>query len=131
MTEPVEPGVDPQPRKRFAAKPLLLWGIGITVSVGFLTLISSLIWPGQAVYLAPVFCEQPGHDAVVVSDTYSTGDGRSTNFTLYCVGERGQTTDKGWLQPFLLMWAAYLVVVTVVVSVVLIAAKGRSVSEEL
>lgn len=47
------------------------------------------------------------------------GDGTSTNFALYCVcvvlrRDRGQTVDAGWLRPFLLLWAAYLVVVSVV-----------------
>jgi hypothetical protein len=31
-------------------------------------------------------------------------------------GDRGQTVDEGWLRPFLLIWAAYLVVVAVVFS---------------
>ncbi|MCQ4118609.1 hypothetical protein [Rhodococcus tibetensis] len=131
MTEPVELGVDSQPRTHSAVTRALIWGICITISVVFLTLISSVIWPGQVVYLAPLLCEQPEYEGIVVSDTYATGDGRSTNFTLYCVGDRGQTTDNGWLQPFLLMWAAYLTVVTIVTLFVLIWRKGRSVSEEL
>ena len=51
------------------------------------------------------------------------GDGISTNFALYCVGDRGQTVDEGWLRPFLLIWAAYLVVVAVVFSAGRVARK--------
>lgn len=82
-----------------------------------------MIWLGQAVYLAPLLCEEPTSEGIVVSDTYATGDGTSTNFTLHCVGDRGQTIDAGWLRPFLLIWSVYLLVVAIVVVVALISRK--------
>ncbi|WP_225858151.1 hypothetical protein [Rhodococcus wratislaviensis] len=118
MTGPVELGVEPAPRRRRGVMPAWWWVIGAVAAVGMFAMIASVIWPGQAVYLAPVFCAQPTDEAIVVSDTYTDGDGTSTNFALYCVGDRGQTIDEGWLRPFLLLWAAYLVVVAVVFSVV-------------
>ncbi|MBC2641962.1 hypothetical protein H5400_24415 [Rhodococcus wratislaviensis] len=106
------------------------WVIGVVAAAGMFTLILSVIWPGQAVYLAPVFCEPPVSEAMVVSDTYATGDGTSTDFALYCVGERGQTLDEGWLRPFLLLWAVYLAVVAIVFVVARISSWQRAVPED-
>ena len=98
--------------------PLLL-SVAVIVVVGiFAALLSSVIWPGQVAHLAPIFCEAPTSSAMVVSDTFSDGDGTSTNFTLYCVGPRGQTVDAGWLLPLLVLWGVYSLVLAIVVGVV-------------
>nr|WP_246044859.1 hypothetical protein [Rhodococcus oryzae] len=102
----------------------------IVFGAGFLTLISSVIWPGQALYLAPLFCEQPTGEAVVVSDTYASGDGTSTDFTLYCVGDRGQTIDAGWLRPFLLLWGCYAAALATVVVVVAVFSRKTATPEQ-
>ncbi|TJZ80466.1 hypothetical protein FCG67_05195 [Rhodococcus oryzae] len=93
-------------------------------------MISSVIWPGQALYLAPLFCEQPTGEAVVVSDTYASGDGTSTDFTLYCVGDRGQTIDAGWLRPFLLLWGCYAAALATVVVVVAVFSRKTATPEQ-
>ena len=73
---------------------------------GMFTLISTTIWPGQMKLTESVFCDEARPEAIVVSDTYSTGDGETTtNFTLYCMGERGDVVDIGWARPFLLVLA--------------------------
>ncbi len=67
-------------------------------------LITIGIWPGQLKLLAPVFCSAEQPDAFVVADTYSPRPGETvTNFSLYCMGERGDSTDQGFLFPFLLI----------------------------
>ncbi len=86
--------MEPAPRRRRRVMPALWWVIGVVAAVGMFTLVASVIWPGQAVYLAPVFCEQPMDEGMVVSDTYSDGDGTSTNFALYCVGDRGKRSTR-------------------------------------
>jgi hypothetical protein len=66
--------------------------------------ITIAIWPGQLKLLAPVFCSDEQSDAFVVADTYSPRPGETvTNFSLYCMGERGDSTDQGFLFPFLLI----------------------------
>ena len=62
------------------------------------------IWPGEAKLTAPLLCPDDQPDAFVVSDTYSVQPGETTtNFTLYCMGERGQHTEVGFFLPFLLL----------------------------
>jgi hypothetical protein len=86
--------------------------LGFVFTVSMVSILSSVIWPGQAELLGPIFCDDARPDAFVVSDTYSSGTGEtSTNFTLYCVGSRGDHRDVGWLWPFVgicLMNAAVL-----------------------
>ncbi len=73
----------------------------------FVGLISSClitigIWPGEIKLLAPIFCTDAQPDAFVVADTYNPRPGETvTNFTLYCMGPRGDATDKGFAMPFL------------------------------
>lgn len=64
-------------------------------------IISIAIWPGEAKLLAPVFCTDARPDAVVVYDTYSPRPGETvTDFSLYCMGPRGDVTNHGWGKVF-------------------------------
>ncbi len=83
--------------------------IALVIVFAFVGIISSClitigIWPGQLKLLAPVFCTDTQPDAFVVSDTYSPRPGETvTDFSLHCMGERGDATDHGFLRPFLLI----------------------------
>ncbi|MDI9899734.1 hypothetical protein QM716_07675 [Rhodococcus sp. IEGM 1409] len=105
--------------------PLVISVVVIVVVGIFAALLSSVIWPGQVAQLAPIFCDDPTPSAMVVSDTFADDDGTSTNFTLYCVGPRGQTVDAGWLLPFVVLWGVYSLVLAVVVAVIVLADAGR------
>ncbi|MDZ7912257.1 MAG: hypothetical protein U5O16_10560 [Rhodococcus sp. (in: high G+C Gram-positive bacteria)] len=105
--------------------PLVISVVMIVVVGIFAALLSSVIWPGQVAQLAPIFCDDPTSSAMVVSDTFTDGDGTSTNFTLYCVGPRGQTVDAGWLLPFVVLWGVYSLVLAIVVGVIGMAEVGR------
>jgi hypothetical protein len=60
------------------------------------------IWPGELKLFAPIFCTDAQPDPFVVSDTTSPRPGETnTNFTLFCMGPRGDATDVGLLRPFL------------------------------
>ena len=70
------------------------------------------IWPGEAKLTAPLLCPDDQPDAFVVADTYQVQPGEtSTNFTLYCMGERGDVTDVGFAVPFALLTAFHLVLI--------------------
>ncbi|MFG1793512.1 hypothetical protein [Nocardia sp. NPDC049149] len=69
------------------------------------------IWPGEAKLTAPLFCSEPYTEPIVVSDTYHDSEGQSTNYSMYCVGERGQYREVGFLRPWLALWALHTALV--------------------
>ncbi|MFD3745659.1 hypothetical protein [Nocardia sp. NPDC058633] len=85
-----------------------------------------VVWPGEAKLTAPLFCSPPATEPVVVSDTFHDSEGTSTNYTLYCVGDRGELTDEGFALPMLALFAAHALILTaLVVLAVLIGRVGR------
>jgi hypothetical protein len=92
--------------------------MGIVLSVGVLLFCSAMItillavaiWPGEAKLTAPFLCSEDQPDPFVVVDTYSNEPGETSyNFTLYCVGERGDFTDAGFGGPFFILWGLHTV----------------------
>lgn len=78
----------------------------IVVAVFFGMLLSCAvtlgIWPGEVKLLAPVFCDAAHPDAVVVVDSYTVRPGETGyQYSLYCVGQRGNFDEIGWMRPFL------------------------------
>ncbi|WP_067690028.1 hypothetical protein [Nocardia jejuensis] len=95
---------------------LLLTAASAGVSVGLFSIVVPVaIWPGEAKLTAPLFCSPPYTEPMVVSDTFHDSEGTSTNYTLYCVSDRGAVTDEGFVLPFLVLLAAHIVIVTVLV----------------
>lgn len=93
-------------------------------------LITIGIWPGELKLLAPVICSDEQPDAFVVADSYSPQPGETvTNFSLYCMGERGDATDHGFAKPFLMISVVNGVVivalVTLFVVLVGVGTRGR------
>jgi hypothetical protein len=85
--------------------PIVNWIVVLLASLFaglMLTVIISIaIWPGEAKLLAPIFCTDARPDAVVVYDTYNPRPGETvTDFSLYCMGPRGDVTDHGWGKVF-------------------------------
>ncbi|WP_227982289.1 hypothetical protein [Nocardia spumae] len=113
------------------ARPLtsaLATGVGAGTLVSFVSPLA--IWPGEARLTAPLFCSPAHPDPMVVSDTFHDSDGTSVNYTLYCVSARGALTDEGFVLPFLVMFAAHIVVITTVVYLSLLWARRRSAPAE-
>lgn len=76
----------------------------VFVGVMLTCIVSIAIWPGEAKLLGPMLCTDARPDAVVVYDTYSVRPGETvTNFSLYCMGPRGDVTDHGWGKVFILL----------------------------
>jgi hypothetical protein len=83
-------------------------------SVMLTIILAVAVWPGEAKLAAHVLCPADQPDAYVVADSYSSQPGETTtNYTLYCLGERGRFTDVGYLKPFLLLWGLHTVVLFV------------------
>ena len=98
-----------------------LWGLGVLVLFGFTmipTILLTVIWPGEAKLTAPLFCSDARPEAFVVTDTYSDGTGETaTNFTMYCVGPRGDADDIGWAKPFLVLSVVHTLLLLAVIGV--------------
>ncbi|WP_280435261.1 hypothetical protein [Nocardia carnea] len=98
---------------------------GILSATAIFSIVLSVIWPGEIELIAPLFCADPYNDPMVVSDTYHDSEGTSTNFTLYCVGDRGQFTNEGFFLPWLVLVAAHTGIVVVPALLIGIANRGR------
>jgi hypothetical protein len=89
--------------------------------------VSIGIWPGEAKLLEPLLCTDARPDAIVVYDTYSPQPGETvTNFSLYCMGPRGDVTDHGWAKVFLLLSAFHTLIFLIGFAVASIGSNGRS-----
>jgi hypothetical protein len=106
-----------------------LLGLLILVVVGGLlvsTILTIAIWPGQVKLVAPFFCTDAQPDAFVVADSYSPRPGETvTNFSLYCMGPRGDATDHGFMKPFLLTAVLNGIVLTLLVILAGLAFRRR------
>ncbi|WP_194828158.1 hypothetical protein [Nocardia sp. XZ_19_231] len=90
---------------------ILVAAISLVSAAAFLTIIVAVaVWPGEAKLTAPLFCSSPATEPVVVSDTFHDSEGTSTNYTLYCVSDRGVLTDEGFALPMLVLFAAHVVI---------------------
>lgn len=106
---------------------VLVSAVSIVVTAALVTiLVAVVLWPGEAKLTAPLFCSPPATEPMVVSDTFHDSEGTSTNYTLYCVGERGVLTDEGSVLPMLALVAAHALILTVLVLLgALIGRAGR------
>ncbi|MEV0852179.1 hypothetical protein [Nocardia fluminea] len=93
---------------------VLICAVSLACAAAFLTiLIAVAVWPGEAKLTAPLFCSAPTTEPVVVSDTFHDSEGTSTNYTLYCVSDRGVLTDEGYALPVLALFVVHLLILTV------------------
>lgn len=65
------------------------------------------VWPGELKLTAPLFCTDAQPEPFIVSDTYTEGGETITNFTMYCMGPRGDATDVGFGRPFFVVTLAH------------------------
>lgn len=110
----------------------LVWrSIAILLGVAFAgfmvsCLLALAIWPGQIKLVSFLFCTDAQPDPFVVADRYSPEPGETTiNFTLYCMGPRGDTTDHGFFLPFLAVSALNGIAVVVLVQIASIRRRLR------
>jgi hypothetical protein len=74
------------------------------------------IWPGEAKLTAPLFCPDGKPDPFVVVDSYSTSPGETSyNFSLYCMGSRGDVHEVGFLWPCVVLTAAHAALILLAV----------------
>jgi hypothetical protein len=86
------------------ARFLFLFGMTAVAAI----VVSSLmmvIWPGAMKATGPLLCPEDQQDEFVVRYDVQTSDGTGTNFTLFCMSDRGEFTEVGTWEPLLLMTA--------------------------
>ncbi|MEV6279749.1 hypothetical protein [Nocardia sp. NPDC051832] len=106
---------------------LLVTAVSTGVSAGFFsTLVPVALWPGEAKLTAPLFCSATTPEPFVVSDTFHDSEGTSTNYTLYCVGERGALTNEGFALPMLVLFTAHVLIITTLILLVTLVRRARS-----
>jgi hypothetical protein len=104
------------PRRPGCGARLLLLGVLTFVGVIFTVIVTIGIWPGEAKLTAPLFCPDDKPDVYVVTDSYSVRPGETSyNFTLYCMGPRGEIANQGFFQPFVVLALAHTALIAVVV----------------
>jgi hypothetical protein len=85
--------------------------IGLTTVSAVVAIIVAVlvmvIYPGAFRLTAPVLCPDDQPDAFVVWYSTTTGDGEtSTNFTLFCMDERGEFTEIGSWKPLAVVFGS-------------------------
>lgn len=105
--------------------PLALVGVLLFAASMTTVIVSCAIWPGEAKLTAPLLCPDDMPDAFVVVDAHRVQPGETTyNFTLYCVGPRGEVRNVGWFTPMAVLTAAHGALI-LVVALALIVRAGR------
>jgi hypothetical protein len=108
--------------------------LGLSVALGILLFVSSMttvlvtvaIWPGEAKLTAPLFCPDDKPDAYVVVDSYSVQPGETSyNFTLNCMGPRGEVEDMGFFWPCAVLTAGHAALIVLVVGLLVLRRRSR------
>jgi hypothetical protein len=94
-----------------AARLLSAVFVGLMLTV----VVAVAIWPGEMKLLAPLFCSDAQPDAFVVADRYQVTPGETSyNFSLYCMGPRGDVTNVGVWKPYATLFAIHTAAVLLI-----------------
>jgi len=89
--------------------------------------VTGAIWPGEARLTAPLFCPDDEPDAFVVVDRYDRQPGETAyDFSLYCMGARGQTEEIGWFRPSAVLTLAHALALVAGVGGLVLLVRRRS-----
>jgi hypothetical protein len=106
---------------------LALVGVVLFFSVMTTVAVAGAIWPGEAKLTAPLFCEDDKPDPFVVVDRSNPAPGETTyNFSLHCMGSRGQTQEIGWFRPSAVLTFGHAVLTVALVGGVVLLVPSRS-----
>lgn len=129
---PMQPGQTNGQRQRRdgpgCVAALVLAGVLVFIAVMTTVIVTIGIWPGEMKLTAGWLCPDDQTDAYVVTDTYQSpnGSGSNTDFTMYCMGDRGQITNVGFFKPAGLLTLAHGALFVALVLVILIFRRLRA-----
>ena len=102
-------------------------GVLLFFSVMTTVVVAGAIWPGEAKLTAPLFCEDGKPDAFVVVDRSNPAPGETTyDFSLYCMGARGETQEIGWFRPSAVLTLGHAVLYVALVGGVVLLVRSRA-----
>ncbi|MGH9211980.1 MAG: hypothetical protein ACRD2C_15050 [Acidimicrobiales bacterium] len=97
-----------------------LAGVLVFVSSMMTVLLTVAIWPGEAKLTAPLFCPDGKPDAFVVVDSQSIPSGGTAyDFSLHCMGPRGEVTEVGFFWPCAVLTLGHGLLVVGLVGIVM------------
>lgn len=70
----------------------------------FIAVMLMVAYPNALKLAAPSLCPEDKPDAFVVRYDVQTSDGTGTNFTLFCMSERGEIEEVGTWEPLLFLF---------------------------
>ncbi len=70
----------------------------------FIAVMLMVAYPNALKLAAPTLCADDKPDAFVVRYDVQTSDGTGTNFTLFCMSERGEIEEIGTWEPLLFLF---------------------------
>ena len=83
----------------------------------FIAVMLMVAYPNALKLAAPTLCPDDKPDAFVVRYDVQTSDGTGTNFTLFCMSERGEIEEVGTWEPLLFL---FLLVAAVLYSFIIL-----------
>jgi len=126
MTSPIGTSTGPTVSKRgcLAAGAAL----GVLAFAAFMTtiIVTIGIWPGEAKLTAPLYCSSDMPDAYVVVDSYSVQPGETSyNFSLYCMGPKGEIDEIGFFWPCVVLTLGHAALIVLVVGFFVVRRRTR------
>jgi hypothetical protein len=82
---------------------VLAFLLGPALVALFIAVMLMVAYPNALRLGAPMLCPDDKPDAFVVRYTVQTSDGTGTNFTLFCLSERGEPEEVGTWEPLFLL----------------------------
>ena len=77
----------------------------------FIAVMLMAAYPNALKLAAPTLCPADKPDAFVVRYNVQTSDGTSTNFSLFCMSDRGEIEEIGTWEPLLILFGIAAVIV--------------------
>jgi hypothetical protein len=82
----------------------LILVVGTVLFALFVSVMLMVIYPGSLKATASILCPDDRPDSFVVRYDVTTSDGTGTNFTLFCMSERGEFVEIGTWEPLGLLF---------------------------
>lgn len=80
------------------------WVLGTLLVSLFIAVMLMVAYPNVLKLGAPLLCPDDRPDPFVVRYDVQTTDGTGTNFTLFCMSERGEIHEVGTWEPLLVLY---------------------------